>query len=133
MAKYNTNEGNPLNPKNILEERARAVFTEEQMFVRRNDGRTLTLSGRGVNVLKRKKTYEEIEREVLEHQRRLIEKGVLMDPKSIDVGGFVKYCEHEYGMETNEFHSWYEQNDFEGNSDMKFWYAFTKDTEDGKI
>jgi len=66
------------------------------------------------------------DKEVIEYQQKLIKDGVFADPSTIDWDGFVKYCEEEYGMKTDEFLIWYESEGEEGNSDMKMWASIAR-------
>lgn len=75
-------------------------------------------------------TYEEAEKRMREYNQKLIEKGVLTPIESIDFDRFIEYCEQTYEMSSTEFIVWYEANDFEGNSDMKFWYTLVKDDDE---
>lgn len=48
------------------------------------------------------------------------------DISTINVEGFIEYCEEFYKMSTQEFQKRFEENNFEGNPDQQMWYRITK-------
>lgn len=56
---------------------------------------------------------------------RIVEECGAEDISSFDLESFVEHCEDVYKMKTEDFQLFFEENDFEGNSDMKLWYKLT--------
>jgi len=57
--------------------------------------------------------------------RKAYEECIAEDIEIVDITSFIKHCEETYKMNTNEFITFFEENENEGNVEMQLWYQFT--------